>query len=190
MVAKGRPRDPGVEERVMKAVLKLLAENGYSGLRIDDVASASGVAKTTIYRRWPSLPKLVVDTIADSLGDREFVSTADPVSDLRRGIAMLVESVSFESNSLLAIALDIHRQADEELRTCYRKRIVDPPRQLLVETLARVKEAGRLRSTLAPEDLADMLIGAAIYRLAVLHDPLDMQQVEAIIAQLVVERPE
>ena len=39
---------------------ELLASHGYAGLRIDEVAASSGVAKTTIYRRWPGLAHLVV----------------------------------------------------------------------------------------------------------------------------------
>lgn len=36
------------------------SERGYAGLRINDIAEASGVAKTTIYRRWADDDHLVV----------------------------------------------------------------------------------------------------------------------------------
>ncbi len=186
MVAKGRPRDPGVNKRVTEAVMVLLAEKGYSGLRIDDVASVSGVAKTTIYRRWSSLQQLVVDTIAANLGGRQLAVTDDPVADLRQVCVMLVESIGTESNPVLAVALDLHRQSDKELRTRYREQIIDPARHLLVDTLSRVKGAGRLRSTLAPADLADMFIGATIYRLGILREPMTANQVEAIVDQITV----
>ncbi len=165
----------------MQAVLALLTQKGYSGLRIDDVARLSGVAKTTIYRRWSSLAHLVVDTMAQSIGDRSFTPTHDPVADLRRICVMLTESVSAGANSWLAAALDIHRQPDEELRARYRERIIDPPRRLLTDTLTRVRDAGLLNVTTAPEDLADLLIGGAIYRLAILHTPLDTAQINTIL---------
>ena len=165
----------------MQAVLALLTQKGYSGLRIDDVARLSGVAKTTIYRRWSSLAHLVVDTMAQSIGDRSFTPTHEPVADLRRICVMLTESVSAGANSWLAAALDIHRQPDEELRARYRERIIDPPRRLLTDTLTRVRDAGLLNVTTAPEDLADLLIGGAIYRLAILHTPLDTAQINTIL---------
>ena len=56
MNPRGRPRDPMIDDKVTTATLTLLAANGYSGLRVDDVARTSGVAKTTIYRRWPHWP--------------------------------------------------------------------------------------------------------------------------------------
>ena len=169
----------------MQAVLALLTQKGYSGLRIDDVARLSGVAKTTIYRRWSSLAHLVVDTMAQSIGDRSFTPTHDPVADLRRICVMLTESVSAGANSWLAAALDIHRQPDEELRARYRERIIDPPRRLLTDTLTRVRDAGLLNVTTAPEDLADLLIGGAIYRLAILHTPLGTAQISTILDGIV-----
>lgn len=183
--SRGRPRNPDAEGRIMQAVLALLTQKGYSGLRIDDVARLSGVAKTTIYRRWSSLAHLVVDTMAQSIGDRSFTPTHDPVADLRRICVMLTESVSAGANSWLAAALDIHRQPDEELRARYRERIIDPPRRLLTDTLTRVRDAGLLNVTTAPEDLADLLIGGAIYRLAILHTPLGTAQISTILDGIV-----
>ena len=52
-------------ERSKAAVLaetyRLLTQNGMSGVSIDDVAQHSGVAKTTIYRHWPSRAALLID---------------------------------------------------------------------------------------------------------------------------------
>lgn len=45
--------------RVLDAAIVELARAGYSGFRMDAVASAAAVNKTTIYRRWPSREALV-----------------------------------------------------------------------------------------------------------------------------------
>ena len=54
------PRVGGRSERVVRDVLdasaKELARVGYAALRMDDVAAAAGVNKTTVYRRWPTKP--------------------------------------------------------------------------------------------------------------------------------------
>lgn len=42
----------------------VLAEGGYRALSVDVVAERAGVAKTTVYRRWPSKGALVAATIA------------------------------------------------------------------------------------------------------------------------------
>src|SRR5919202_1715589 len=51
---RGRPRDGALDERILEQVVALLGARGYAGLNLDELAVRSGVAKTTILRRWPS----------------------------------------------------------------------------------------------------------------------------------------
>ena len=55
--------DPRVVQNrraVHRAALKLLSTEGVGGLTVDRLAEASGVSRSTIYRRWPDVPALVV----------------------------------------------------------------------------------------------------------------------------------
>lgn len=52
-------RSDRVVRRVLDAAMAELARSGYAGFRMDRVASAAAVNKTTIYRRWPSRAALV-----------------------------------------------------------------------------------------------------------------------------------
>lgn len=61
----GRPRDPSRDGVIRAAILRLLAEVGYSALTMDAVASEAGVGKATIYRRWRTKEELVVDTVSE-----------------------------------------------------------------------------------------------------------------------------
>ena len=171
MTPSGRLRDPGIEERATSATLMLLIAKGYTALRIDDIAEASGVAKSTIYRRWDSLAHLTVDAIASITTKLDFEPTDNPKADLRRVCGLLASSVCKGLDCWLTVALDIHGQDDEGLRSLYRERVVEPPRRLVVDTLTRMRATGQLRSTMRTTDLADLLIGAIIYRLVVLRDP-------------------
>src|SRR5215831_11164328 len=60
----GRPRSPAADEAILDATVDLLAEQGFLGLSIEAVAARAGVAKTTIYRRWPTKDDLLMDAIA------------------------------------------------------------------------------------------------------------------------------
>lgn len=53
----------------------MLAERGYRDLTVDAVAERAGVAKTTVYRRWPTKGALVAATLAPPSGN-----AADPES--------------------------------------------------------------------------------------------------------------
>ena len=45
----------------LAAAYQLLTESGLSGVSVDEVSRRSGVAKTTIYRYWPSRSALLLD---------------------------------------------------------------------------------------------------------------------------------
>src|SRR5262249_24075462 len=72
MTAASRQQVRGwrVVEKVLEATLEELSDKGYGALSIEDVAARAGVAKTTIYRRWPAKADLALDAmrrVADSV---------------------------------------------------------------------------------------------------------------------------
>lgn len=46
---------------VLAATAELLIERGYSGASVDEISRRSGIAKTTIYRHWPTRTDLLRD---------------------------------------------------------------------------------------------------------------------------------
>src|ERR1700731_1150267 len=49
------------KEAVLATTNELMSEAGIGGVSIDEVSRRSGVAKTTIYRHWPSRSALLLD---------------------------------------------------------------------------------------------------------------------------------
>ena len=66
---------------VQAATLEILAAEGYGSLTIDEVAKRSSVHRTTIYRRWGSRERLVVD----ALGARSTTEIPLPDTGTARG---------------------------------------------------------------------------------------------------------
>ncbi|WP_249359140.1 TetR/AcrR family transcriptional regulator [Nocardia cyriacigeorgica] len=62
---KKRPggRSARVRDAVREATIAELAEHGYPGLTIENVAKRSGVHKTTVYRRWTNPEGLIADAL-------------------------------------------------------------------------------------------------------------------------------
>ncbi|MDJ1157146.1 TetR/AcrR family transcriptional regulator [Chelatococcus sp. SYSU_G07232] len=56
----GARRNPETEAAVLMAAQALLAEKGYAGFSIDEVARRAGAGKPTIYRWWPTKADLFV----------------------------------------------------------------------------------------------------------------------------------
>jgi AcrR family transcriptional regulator len=63
----GRPRS-GVDAAVFAATLATMHELGYAHATVDRIAAAAGVAKTTVYRRWPSKGALITACLLDAFG--------------------------------------------------------------------------------------------------------------------------
>ena len=55
----GRPRNPQIDEDVLRAAAELVVEVGYADLTIAAIAARAGTSKPAIYRRWPSKAHLV-----------------------------------------------------------------------------------------------------------------------------------
>jgi AcrR family transcriptional regulator len=90
----GRPRDDAVDQRVLDAAWELLHAGGYAALSMDDVADRAGVAKTTVYRRWPTKDHLAVAVAARILGDVPVPGTGDLRRDLTEFVTALAASLN------------------------------------------------------------------------------------------------
>src|ERR1700712_137209 len=66
---RGRPRSPQADQAIFVATRRLLDETGYHGLTVEGVAAEAGVAKTTIYRRYPTKALLVLDAMTQAALD-------------------------------------------------------------------------------------------------------------------------
>jgi AcrR family transcriptional regulator len=78
-------RSEQVVRRVLDAAIIELARSGYTGFRMDVVASSAAVNKTTIYRRWPSRAALVtalVDRMRRPLRGSPLPNTGQLENDL------------------------------------------------------------------------------------------------------------
>src|ERR1700759_5121608 len=108
MATRGRPRSLSADQAIAAATVELLADSGFSGLKIERVANRAGVGKTTIYRRWPTKAELVVAAL--TLFDEDYgpPDTGDhfaaTLAVLRRGLDHLKASFGRIEATLLAEA--------------------------------------------------------------------------------------
>ena len=75
--------------RVLATAFELLSESGVGGFSVDEVARRSGVAKTTIYRQWPTREALVLDACSRISAEQEVPDTGSLEGDL---IAILADT--------------------------------------------------------------------------------------------------
>ncbi|AYD89200.1 TetR/AcrR family transcriptional regulator [Actinomyces sp. 2119] len=80
------------DAQLAAAVRDLVVQHGYTGLTIEGVAQESGVAKTTIYRRWGSKAEMVFDLILHPTAQGEDGQAASDPSCVQDSIRQLAES--------------------------------------------------------------------------------------------------
>ncbi|MCM6772525.1 TetR/AcrR family transcriptional regulator [Nocardia sp. CDC159] len=88
----GRPAGPAVEteELVLTAALELVLAEGAAALTPQRLHAATGVARTTIYRHWPT-PKDVLAALISVAPHPSPRPTGDSVADLRAEVDLLCD---------------------------------------------------------------------------------------------------
>jgi AcrR family transcriptional regulator len=179
-------------ERSRKAILdatrELLAdEGGVRALTVEAVAARSGVAKTTIYRRWRDKWELALDAVMIDMLPR-FVDPVD-VGDTRGELAAFVTRVvAFLSSSPYGPAMQAlvsQIATDPELGRVYREQVVEPRRAQLRPVLERGIARGDLRPDIDLELVHELLVGPVFYRLLFSGAPLDRKLSTRLAAAVV-----
>lgn len=169
--AVGRaPRGKATTEALRGAVRAMLDELGYQALTIEGVAARSGVAKTSIYRRWPSKAEMVFDLMLHS-------SDELPPLDDRGSLAGDIDALAGRIVALVAGPLGRgifpgligDAAGDPALMERFRNTIVLDGRKEIAQVLERSVRRGELTDTEAVADLQAVLIGAVL--VLVLFDP-------------------
>ena len=85
---------------VLSVTVQLLFERGFGGATVDEISRRSGVAKTTIYRYWPTRSALLFDAVmqfAPRLQTPNTGSFRDDLTTLALGLAQRLQSGRWSS---------------------------------------------------------------------------------------------
>lgn len=100
--ARGRPRDPDLDEAVLGATLALLGERGYQNLRIGDIAERAGTGLGALYRRWPSKRDVVLAALERAVPDRDVPRTDDAAEDVLTGLRAVARATRGHEGRVLS----------------------------------------------------------------------------------------
>ena len=184
--------DPRVErsrQAILDATLQLLAQDGDVGsLTVEAVAARSGVAKTTIYRRWRDKWELALDAVMIDMLPRlaEPVDVGDTRKELLRFINSVVKMLATPPYGQAMQALVSQIATDPDLARVYREQVVEPRQAELTPVIKRGIVRGDLRPDTDVRLIHELLVGPIFYRLLFSGAPLDRNLgrriVDAILA--------
>jgi AcrR family transcriptional regulator len=160
---RGRPRLQSTDQAIFAAAAELIGERGYDGFSMAAVADRAGVAKTTVYRRWPSRSHLVLETMT-SVMRVSLLDSGDLHADLVSFARTLAAGLRAPGTRRLVAELSLASAQRPELADAF-QRLYTQRRGTALATLHRGQATGELRAGMDPELLIDQLSGALHYRM-------------------------
>ena len=172
-------RTQRTEAAILDATRELLAERGVGALTIEGVAARSGVAKTTIYRRWRDKDELALAVLIDAT---EAVRTPPDIGDTRKELLNFITSATriITENDVLA-GLTSEIATRPELSRIYQQRVVEVRLRAMDELVARGIERGDLRPNTNVRLAHELLVGPRFYRLLFSGAPLDRRHATEVV---------
>lgn len=160
---RGRPRDPHVDEAIVAAARRLLAETGFAGMTMEAVAAAAGVGKPALYRRYAGKAELVTAVIRSALPVMEEPDLGDTEAELR---LLFDEGMPADADGYLTLigGLMAEQARHPELIAAFREHILTPRRAIVERAIARGQQRGDIRSDVPPVMLLDLLAGPILAR--------------------------
>ncbi|MEO9969800.1 MAG: TetR/AcrR family transcriptional regulator [Hyphomonadaceae bacterium] len=184
---QGPKRSETSQAAILEAVRDELAESGWRGFSVDNVARRAQASKQTIYRWWPSIGTLCLDAALSLIPP-----APDGARDVQQRIAAIIAPLEATARTgsgnyilraaLLAAADD--DDAGEKWRGWIKTEIRTPLRMILAELAAKQV----IRRDWDMEDAMDALLGPLWHRLLVARSPIpeafSLQRAERLIAML------
>lgn len=178
--------DPRVERTratVLPAARDVLSERGYEGFTVEEVVARTGVAKTTIYRHWPTR----TDLLHAALSSAKAMAPIQESGDLRADLIALLRSVAAATDrdvflrsmpSLIAAA-----RHEPDLRALH-DRLAEDRSSRLRALLVNARSRGDLRPDCDTDLLAQSAIGLVFVRRIFRGLPVSTKQIATVVDML------
>lgn len=168
---------------VLQATVALLLERGYGGATVDEVARRSGVAKTTIYRHWPTRTDLLRDAcsrIGTPLDKPQTGIVREDVTAILKNLASLLRSAPWAA--VLPSIIDA-AERDPDMAAMYSE-LQRGYSSVLQDVLTEAVSAQQLPADCDVSTLTAAVIGPLFYRRWFSREPVSDAFAEQIVGLL------
>jgi AcrR family transcriptional regulator len=141
----GRPRDAAVDQLIIEAAQRQLANVGFAQMSIESVAAEAGVSRPTLYRRWKSKEDLATAAIAALQIPKPPPAQDDVWSAVEAELVHFRRSLERPNGMSMIgmVLLEEHRMP--ELAAMFRSRLIEPRRQRMTALLRTGIGQGEIR---------------------------------------------
>ena len=158
-----RPLDPTIDRAITDATLNLLRERGFARMSVEGVASAAGVGKPAIYRRFRDKAALVAQVIDEQLPALEIPDLGDTRGELWHGMSRGFPTDADAYVGLIG-GLIAEQERHPELIEAFRRSVLLPRRAIVQAVIERGQQRGDIRADVEPMAALDLLAGPLLAR--------------------------
>ena len=180
-----RPRVEGDrEQQILDAALEVLADVGYDRLTMDAVAQRAKASKATLYRRWNSKAKLVVEALARTKGVPEVPDTGDLRGDLLSAFCGMGGLADHDTTATLGAVLTAV-STDPEFACEFRAQVVEPKARVSRTIFERARDRGELRADIDLDIVVPALAGIVLHRVFLFGDTPKPALIQRAVDQII-----
>jgi len=177
-----RLRPEEIEAVIINTAFQDLREHGFRAVTVESISAKTGIAKTSIYRRWPNKAAMVMDAFLFRIGPGiEFPRKPSYVESIRLQMLALAKAFRGPFGSMIKALLG-EAQFDAELAEAFRDRWVTPRRKAAKEVIQAAIRNKELRADIDLDQALDALYGGLYYRLMIGSGPLSDACVRGIFS--------
>jgi AcrR family transcriptional regulator len=144
----------------------LFAEVGIDGATMSAVVARSGVARATVYRRWPNRDALIAAALHQVKGRAPYPISGDFETDLQRAAEQtraIFAEPRFQSFLPTLVRDLLHERPRNGISETFER--VAPNHRRVAEEFGEFAEAAGLRTDIDPFVPSNLLVGAVLLRL-------------------------
>ncbi|WP_375482215.1 TetR/AcrR family transcriptional regulator [uncultured Jatrophihabitans sp.] len=178
---RGRPRSEAIDAAILDATVDELVDHGRNGLSMERVADRAGVAKTTVYRRYPDADEMIVAALRGMKGGPPTM----PDAGVRDQLVALLDSMR-QTWSEPRFAAVMRRVAADgttapEAYAEHRERLVGPHIARFREVLEQGVVQGLIRGDVDLEWVRTMIVAPVTATTMTLRPAMTAAQVETTV---------
>jgi AcrR family transcriptional regulator len=169
----GRPRDPRIDDAVLRATVQLIGKTGYADLSVDAIARRAGTSKPAIYRRWPSKAQLVHEAVFPISDATALPDTGSLAGDVREMVSRTAAFLTTPAARAALPGLVGEMAADLTLHSALLERFGDILSRGLTDRLADAVERGEARPDVTAAEMVEVVAGTTFLALLTRGNALD-----------------
>ncbi|WP_082125306.1 TetR/AcrR family transcriptional regulator [Silvibacterium bohemicum] len=162
--AAGRPRSEKTRRAILKTAFRLLKQDGFDGVSMQQIAVEAGVSTATLYRWWDSKQAILLDAYLETTRELlPYGKRGSPLARLQKYTLRIAEFLKSDDGRVF-IRLLVAIQDNRNLGKAFYENVFLPRRAEGCAVVQEAVAAGELPDTVDPDFIINLLTAPQIVR--------------------------